>query len=172
MAIKINENVYVGSTNKTLKSLCSLVDTINSSLTTLTTNLTNLTTKVNTLTTNLTTLTTNTTPVVLFNGYSDGVITLSSSVVNYSYIEIFYEDNNKQDNQSVRVHTPNGKTLGLFIVEASSDKVTYLRRTRYTILANNITPNIPTAGFHGIYGATENTMGRNFIVITRVLGYK
>lgn len=114
-------------------------------------------------------------PVVLFTGNDLTPITLSDSVANYTYIEIFYVDNNSAGFNSTRIYNPNGKTVDLSIVEPSDSTAnrTYIRRTAFTISGNTITPNTTTSGFVLIDGTNVSTTnGANYIAIQRVLGYE
>ena len=114
-------------------------------------------------------------PVVLFTGNDLTPITLSDSAANYTYLEIFYVDNNSAGFNSTRVYNPNGKTVDLSIVEPSdtTPNRTYIRRTAFTISGNTITPNTTTSGFVLIDGSSVSTTnGANYIAIHRVLGYE
>ena len=114
-------------------------------------------------------------PVVLFTGNDLTPVTLSDSVANYTYIEIFYVDNNSAGFNSTRIYNPNGKTVDLSIVEPSDSTAnrTYIRRTAFTISGNTITPNTSTSGFVLIDGTNvSTTTGANYIAIQRVLGYE
>jgi hypothetical protein len=69
-----------------------------------------------------------------------GTVTLSASAANYQYIEIFYTDNNNRQAQSVRVYSPNGKTIDLSCIEATdTTNRAYLRTSRYEISDKKIT---------------------------------
>lgn len=114
-------------------------------------------------------------PVVLFTGNDLTPVTLSDSVANYTYIEIFYVDNNSAGFNSTRIYNPNGKTVDLSIIEPSDSTAnrTYIRRTAFAISGNTITPNTSTSGYVLIDGTNVSTTnGANYIAIQRVLGYE
>lgn len=109
-------------------------------------------------------------PVSLFTGNSTGTITLSDSVDNYEYLEIFFTDNNGEKSGYTKLHSPFSMVVNLHIVEAAGTN-TYIRRTSYSISGNTITPALADAGYLRISGATaSHTTGTNYIKITRVFG--
>lgn len=104
---------------------------------------------------------------------SNGTITLSQSAASFTYLEIFYKDNNDREHQSMKIYSPNGKTSDLHAIEAVSAS-TLIRRTRYSISGTSITPDSSLMGYLQIYneGTTPKSVtGTNFIYITRVVGY-
>lgn len=113
--------------------------------------------------------------VSLYNNTSGstGTITLTESVENFEYIEIFYTDNNNKVGGSCKVYSPQGKTLSLSVIEAGSAVTTYFRRTSYVVSGTTITPDIENAGYVRINTATpSHTAGTNFIKICRVVGFE
>ena len=120
-------------------------------------------------------------PVVLYNNDkgSNGEVTLSQSVENFQYIEIFYVDNNGNGMKSTRLFQPNGKTTVLDLYQISNDiNVTYLARTYYTISGNKISLAISNDSnrvgrikFEG-KSISETDTVTNYIYITQVVGYK
>lgn len=113
--------------------------------------------------------------VALYNNTSGstGVITLSESVENFEYIEIFYTDNNNKVGGSMKVYSPQGKTLSISVIEAGSGATTYFRRTTYTVSGTTITPDTESAGYVRINTATPaHTTGSNYIKICRVVGFE
>ena len=111
---------------------------------------------------------------ILFDGVSNTAITLSDSVDNYDYIEIFYQDNNGEVGGYTKLYKPNGKTIDIDIVEAAeSIQTTYVRRTFYKVSGNTITPDITGAGYVLFQNSSlSHTIGTNYIYITRVVGLK
>ena len=113
--------------------------------------------------------------VVLYNNTSGSgdVITLSESAENFEYIEIFYTDNNNKVGGSVKVYSPQNKTVSLSVIEAGTATTTYFRRTSYHILGSSLTPNVESAGYVRISTATpSHTSGANYIKICRVVGFE
>ena len=114
-------------------------------------------------------------PVTLYNsGASAGTIQLSDSAANYSYLEIFFTDNNNNGNGSIKIESPNGKYADLSLIEqGGTNKYTYIRRTEYLISGTSITPETSNAGFVLIVdnAVNQTTAGTNYIQITKVLGW-
>ena len=109
-------------------------------------------------------------PVVLFNGSSNGTITLSQSAANFAYLEILYTDNNGKYGGYTKLYNANGKVVMLNIMEAAS--TIYSRQTAYTISGTSLTPDVATASYFRITsaGAVSTSIGTNYIKITRVMG--
>lgn len=102
---------------------------------------------------------------------SNETITLSDSVENYSYIEIYFEDTNKHIGYT-KVDNPNGKIASLMCCY-SKDKNSYIYiyTKNVTISGNSITPLM-----YGFLIMGDNEFSRvsfeNVIHITKVVGYK
>ena len=111
---------------------------------------------------------------VLFSGDTVGAVTLSQSAADYSMLEIFYEGYNSANPQSQRIYSPDGKTIGLGIIEVGgSAQTTRIRRTSYTVSGTSITPDTTTAGYALLNSSgVSHTVGTNVIHITRVVGYR
>lgn len=115
-------------------------------------------------------------PATLYEASSgnSGTVYLSNSAANYSYLEIYYMDNNYNGHSCVKIYSPNGKKLDLSIVEASdgTNGQTYIRRTMYTVSGSTITPSTANSGYVKFDGSSVTTLyGTNHLRITRVLGY-
>ena len=112
---------------------------------------------------------------VLFQNNSGeaGTVTLSDTVENYAYIEIFYCDNNGNGYSSTKVYYPQNKDVDLSIVEGTANSNTLIRRTSYTISGTSITPDTSRDGYVQISGTTVSTLGigTNYLRITRVVGH-
>lgn len=116
-------------------------------------------------------------PVTLYDqtGGSDGTILLSDSTANYSYIEIFFIDNVAKGSGSIKIARPNGKYADLSLIEASqTNKRTYIRRTRYEISGNTLTPDTTYAGYVQIDDTTiyQTLTGTNYLKVYKVLGWE
>lgn len=110
--------------------------------------------------------------VTLFTGDSTGNVTLSSSAANYDLLEIFYEGYNSRSPKTIKILSPNGKTIDLNITEANGGNQIRIRIARYQINGNNITLTSST-GWNGymLIASTGNTWTEgNVIHITRVDG--
>ena len=110
------------------------------------------------------------TPRTLYNNDSgnNGDVSLNDSVANYSYIEIFFKDNNNMYGGYSKLYNINGKTFDLNIIEAGAS-TTYIRRTRY--IANGNTLTVSNKGFIAWSPSVQTNYTTNYIYITRVLGY-
>ena len=112
-------------------------------------------------------------------GGTSGTVTLSYSAANYSYIEIFYMDNNSNGHNSMKIYSPNNKKIDISAIEPSdaSASRTYIRRTLYTISGTSITPDGSVKGYVSIDGSTESGLkithmcDQNYLKIYRVIGY-
>lgn len=116
-----------------------------------------------------------------------GTITLTQSAADFTYLEIFYTDNNGKQPNSVKIYSPNGKYVSLSCIEPStngSDPRVYIRASGWTISGTSMTVGRSdlSGANRGVYGqmyphangtnidvkVTEN----NYIKIFKVLGYK
>lgn len=104
-------------------------------------------------------------------------ITLAKNADNYSYLEIFYKDNDGVSN-STKVYSPNGKKVSLHITNLNNTgNATYIKSAQATINGTTITFVTNGFGFNGevsfVSPSTVNTPKSNpKIYITRVVGYK
>ena len=127
-------------------------------------------------------------PTTLFSSSSGtiGTITLSQSAANFTYLEIFYTDNNGRQPQSVKVYSPNGKYVSLSCIEPSTsgnEPRVYVRVSGWTISGTSM-----TVGRSDLSGANRGVYGQfyphangtnidvkveaqNYIKIFRILGY-
>lgn len=108
-------------------------------------------------------------PVVLYNNSSgsNGTITLSETSANFSYIEIFYRNNDNQYN-SIKVYQPNGKNVSLISMFVNNELNYVLKSARATISNNTIS----IVGFGETYFQSGIINWSNNTYITRVVGYK
>lgn len=108
------------------------------------------------------------TETVLFDGSTSAEVGLSDSVANYEYLEIFFTDNNGKGEGFTKVHSPNGKTVELDLVESRQASF-YLRHTNYEISEYSISPTYYAYAFYsGSSWSSSNKM--NYLYITRVVG--
>lgn len=115
-------------------------------------------------------------PTMLYSSTSGtiGTVTLSYSAANYTYLEIFYMDNNSNGHNSVRIYSPNGKKIDLSLIEPSDSTAsrTYIRRSLYTISGTSLIPTASVCGYVQIdSGTVSHVTGTNYLKIIRVLGY-
>jgi uncharacterized repeat protein (TIGR02543 family) len=105
---------------------------------------------------------------------SNGTITLSASLANYRYVEIYFTDNNGKSGGYTKVWSPNGKTICLNIVETSSVTSVLQRQTMYTLSSTSMTPKTDVAGYLQFNPSTKAIsnapVGTNYIKIVRVIG--
>lgn len=118
-----------------------------------------------------------------------GTITLSQSVANFNYLEIFYTDNATRQSNSIRVYAPNGKYVTLSCIEPStsnSEPRLYVRSSGWTISGSSMTVGRTdlSGANRGVYGQLYPSAGgvgtnvdvkvtaENNIKIFRIVGYK
>lgn len=128
-------------------------------------------------------------PTSLYSSSSgtNGAITLSQSAADFTYLEIFYTDNNTRQPQSVKLYSPNGKYVSLSCIEPStsgSESRVYIRVSGWTISGTSMTVGRSdlSGANRGVYGQLyPNANGtnsdvkvtqNNYIKIFRILGYK
>lgn len=115
-------------------------------------------------------------PISLFNSTSNGAfgtIELNDSVANYEYLEIYYaDDSGTTSPSSIRICSPNNKTIDLTCTQASSASV-YIIISRYTVVGNAINfirskrVTLQNSSSPGISETTSTSYTR----ILRVLGF-
>ena len=113
---------------------------------------------------------------VLYNNTSGttGTVTLSQTAANFTYLEIFYVDNNGYERQSKRVYSPDGTRVCLYSIEPTTASSMFFRSTTYTISGTSLKPYTDAYGYIAIYGASniQFSWKTNYIKIIRVIGYK
>lgn len=112
----------------------------------------------------------------IYDNGTMGTITLNQTAANFNYLEIFYCDNTNNGYKSTRVYKPNGKTVELSCVEASSTSgIVYIRATEWLISGTAL---IFQEGKYAQLKNTEAatiinlTSNENFMKILKVVGYK
>lgn len=107
------------------------------------------------------------TPVVLFDGDENGTITLSDSVNNYEYIEIFFRQNQYTAiYNSVKIYHPWNVQADLTAIQAENGGSGIA--SAYVVINDKT---IRKAGYN-IYWTNGGNTHTDAIYITRVLGYK
>ena len=113
------------------------------------------------------------TETVLFSGSTNGTVTLSDSVANYEYIEIFFTDNNNRGGGYTKLYSADGQTLHLDLVETNGSGSFYIRHTNYTVSGSSIAPISNKYGYSYWSGSSwSNSGAKNYLKITRVVGVK
>ena len=126
-------------------------------------------------------------PTTLYSSTgTTGTITLSSSAANFTYLEIFYTDNNSRQPQSIKLYSPDGKYVSLSCVEPSTSGTeprAYIRTSGWTISGTTMTPGRSDldGANRGVYAQIYphasgtnidvNVTANNYIKIVRILGY-
>lgn len=112
-------------------------------------------------------------PVTLFTGDATGDVSLSASAADYAMLEIFFEGYNGRSAQSIKVLSPNGRTIDLSVTEPSLSSGVRIRVARYTISGTGITLSTVanTNGNMVITAGGNMWTNGNVIHITRVDGY-
>ena len=107
------------------------------------------------------------TPVILFSGDTTGNVTLSDSVANYSFIEVFYYyGSNVKAIGSSKIYLPNNKKLQMILGDFIEDRVHF--NYENILLSNNI---ITRANNYYFQYESQGTNTTQFH-ICHVLGYK
>lgn len=111
-------------------------------------------------------------PSILFDGKSNGTITLPDSIDNYEYLEFYFNDNNDEQGGYIKIHKPYTTSLNLSITEAG-DTYTYFRRTLYKLSGTTVTPDTKYAGYMLVNtgNSVSHVSGTNYLYITRILGH-
>lgn len=118
-------------------------------------------------------------PTTLYSNASGttGTIKLSQTAANFSYLEIFYCDNNNREHHSIKISEPNNKLTSLDTGESyENDKNLYFRTTSYTISGTSMT--VKSYGYMNFWQVSGsdrcgvNPEKSNYIKIIKVLGYK
>ena len=169
MAYKINEDLYIGNTNKQLKDLLVHVhDTYDTSTTdTYSCNYINeVNGKINALT-----------AVTLYEHTSgrNGNIMLNDYVSNYSYIEIFYKDNDDNYNSMKFIYKTNNQNIVLSTLPISIGDTNYARaKTSIYSVNGTFLEFVSSADWNlsANAGTITTTLGKGVIYIVKVLGYK
>ena len=101
-----------------------------------------------------------------------GTITLSHSAEDFSFLEIFYLNNNNIEAQSTRVFSPNGQVVELSCVEASeTDSSSYIRTSLWLISGKSMTHQ--RSKYISLTANQYPQVATNqYIKIIRVVGYK
>lgn len=116
-------------------------------------------------------------PVVLYNNPSgsNGSITLSDSVANYSYIDIFYKSNDDYIG-SKRIPAMNCSTeLLAYQSNASSEDAFYIKVRVVSISGTSITTRGQSNNYYKEVLLSSNGVNiypNNYIYIIKVVGYK
>lgn len=111
---------------------------------------------------------------VLYDNSSgtDGTVTLSATSSLFSYLEIYYMDNNSKQHKCIKVKNPDSKVITIDTVEPWTQSTsTYMRASRYTISGTSITKN------EGTYVILEKDQvvhvdNNHYHKIVQVIGYR
>lgn len=115
-------------------------------------------------------------PITLFSSESGQTtnVTLSENSANFSYIEIFYSDNNNKQYNSVKVKNPNGKNVVLQLIEPSMKNnpfKVYIRTSLWFFEGTALKHDTSAFISHTSGMATEIT-NNQYIKIHDVIGYR
>ena len=115
-------------------------------------------------------------PKVLYNNSSgsNGTITLSESSANFTYLEIFYFDNQYKYYSSVKVYRPNGKKVILHTANVfSKDGTAVIDTRKIKISGTSISNDDGTTNDYGALNTWNNSItASNRIYIVKVNGYR
>ena len=158
----INLNADIPAINKVMDTdMNEIKSVVNNNANELSSDITN--------TTNNTTAITNLTPVELYNNTSGttGTVNLSETSANFTYIEIFYKQQEYASIfSSVKVYTPNGKQVSLVAIQSSNGGAGIV--SAYV----NISGTSITKQDYNIFWTNGGNSHTDKIYITRVIGYR
>lgn len=106
-----------------------------------------------------------------------GSITLYDSAANFTYLEVYYTDNDDAQPHSVKMYAPNGKNITLSCIEPDifyQYPTVNIHTSKWTISENTVTPVMCTRWImrnielEPSFAVTED----HYVKITRILGYK
>ena len=105
----------------------------------------------------------------------NGNIMLSDYVSNYSYIEIFYKDNDDNYNSMKFIYKTNNQNIVLSTLPISIGDTNYVRAKTCIYSVNGTNLNFVSSAdwnFSVNAGTITTTLGKGVIYIVKVLGYK
>lgn len=108
----------------------------------------------------------------LFEGSAASVSLSDINFSDYDYIEIFFTDNNGKGSGYAKVYSPEGKEVHVNLVETNGYNSFYIRHTNYSITRGNITPITGKAGLSYFSGSSWTGYNNNYLLITRVVGWR
>lgn len=113
------------------------------------------------------------TETILYTGSSGNTIALNDRADNFTYLEIYFTDNNGNGEGYVKIFEPQGKQVHLQLIETNSYGSFYIRHTNYLIDGATITPMSGKHGYSYYSGsAWSNGGNNNYLRITRVVGLR
>lgn len=116
------------------------------------------------------------TPVALYNNTSgtNGTVTLSSSAANFSYLEVFYKNNDGFFGQ-MRIYSPNGKKVDLTSHTAQGTSGSLFIKSRIVYISGTSISTADSSRCNEVCLGLDGYQminGNNYIYITKVIGYK
>lgn len=103
---------------------------------------------------------------------SNGTITLYETAVNFNYLEIFFRDQELPEYSSVKVYSPNNKSVNLAIPTTNANlNGFYIKEKTMCISGTSISSKYYCEATYHI-NPTIAVKKSNFIYITRVVGYR
>ena len=117
-------------------------------------------------------------PTNLYNNTSGstGTITMSQSVANFSYIEIYYKNDDNRFGGPLKVYSPNGRTISIISTSMDSDGGAAGTKINFKVKDMTISGTTITKVFIGLYQPNGQVLSGgdsvNTIAIYRIDGYK
>ena len=113
---------------------------------------------------------------VLYNNESgsNGDITLSDSVANYNYLEIYFRTNDSTDyKNSVKIYSPDNALVPLsYPLVAANGTAIYWKTKTVRVSGNSIFSSDGSRYAEATIKATTSIIQKNYVYITRVVGYR
>lgn len=103
-----------------------------------------------------------------------GTVTLSESVANFSYLELFFKDSSYGYYNNIRIYSPNGKNVVLSTSHVFSQSGTIMVSTRRIKFSETTVSNYSgTNNDYGHLNSWNNSISTdNRISITKIIGYR
>lgn len=105
---------------------------------------------------------------------TNGDVGLSETSANFTFLEIYFKDNNGKHGGYNKVYSPNGKYVDLSMIETTSGS-TIIRHTRYYIDGTSLKPQSSNRGYAQINSssvARYNVTSTNYLYVVKVCGIR
>lgn len=174
MIVQANQNKKITREN-ILGDIEGDISTNATNISTINTNIGDLTNLQTPSTENLVNAINSNLPVILYDNTdgSNATITLLDSVENYSYIEIYYTDNQKMYYEGKKFTDINNKNITISVMATGGSHGFFHRICNYSVVDNTISPT-----YYAYYALANNktisdfNYNTNYVYITKVIGYK
>lgn len=112
---------------------------------------------------------------ILYNNAvgTDGTVQLLHNAFNYTFLDIYFIDNNQKDGGCMKITSPSSKVLNFSMIEDGPSR-SWIRRTSYVLSEYALTPTATHAGYVKLDGTTllHDGIGTNYLRIVKVMGIR